>query len=179
MPRTVRAGHWGLLLADFIRKLQPWSEDGGEIHQVKRGGLQADQHRCSTCATENSWAHSVDRKKVWLELSTRGGDLKWESRVTREMSHLESCWKTNLTAQGREWDGQAKCRELYPLGHSLINSQVATTGQELCTDQSGFWFVKLSLNTNFLSDLSKLLKHLFVLSIKCNEWWTLLWGPTR
>ena len=97
------------------------------------------------------------RKKESLAgTERRRGDFNWESQVTREMSHLEPCWKTNMTAWGREWNGRAKCRELYSFGHSLINSQAATTEQGLCMDQSGFWVVKLSPDINFFSDLSKL-----------------------
>lgn len=107
------------------------------------------------------------------------GDFNWEPRITREMSHSQPCYKTNMTTQGTGCNGPATCRESYFLGHLLINGQVAISGQKLCTGQCVCGVVKLSPNTQeILSDLSKLFTN-STLSAKCNKEQSLLLLPSK
>lgn len=112
--------------------------------------------------------HSCNRKQMGRFHGQREGKSGWNrvqkgEVLTRSQGepgkHLIPGFAERLTWQLRAGNerGQLRLRELYTLGHLLIKSQVATTGQELCTDQSGLWVVDLSSKTYFPSELSKLL----------------------
>ena len=83
-------------MENFLRKFQLRSERGEELNQVKR---RSDEQVHMTHATEQQWTRG---REVWLELSANGRDFKWESGVSREMSHSELWGKTRMKAQGRE-----------------------------------------------------------------------------